>query len=415
MADKGKLLIQCFKGDDYIPIEGSNATIVQQDSVGTSPVEVKLVTDSSGLTQIIELDAPPLEYSQAPSNNRPYSLCDISINKDGFQPFTVKGCQIFPGETAYQKCNLTESSTTRSNNRADVIEVQDNRLYGDFPSKIPEEVDKPLPAPSSGVVLPKPVVPEFIIVHEGGPNIPGKNHTVLYKDYIKNVASSEIYSTWSKNTITANVLCIISFTLNRIYTEWYRSKGKSFDITTSTAYDHAFSYGRNIYENISNVVDEVFSTYVRRIGRKQPLLTQYCDGKNVICPEWLSQWGSKDLGDKGMEPFNILTNYYGTDIELTTAELVKGSPKSYPGYTLTIGSRGEPVRTTQEFLNRIAKNYPLIPKVGIDGIYGDSTAKQVKVFQGIFKLPKTGEVDFRTWYKISEIYTGVTRIAELKQ
>lgn len=415
MADKGKLLIQCFKGDDYIPIEGSNATIVQQDAVGTSPVEVKLVTDSSGLTQIIELDAPPLEYSQAPSNNRPYSLCDISINKDGFQPFTVKGCQIFPGETAYQKCNLTESSTTRSNNRADVIEVQDNRLYGDFPSKIPEEVDKPLPAPSSGVVLPKPVVPEFIIVHEGGPNIPGKNHTVLYKDYIKNVASSEIYSTWSKNTITANVLCIISFTLNRIYTEWYRSKGKSFDITTSTAYDHAFSYGRNIYENISNVVDEVFSTYVRRIGRKQPLLTQYCDGKNVICPEWLSQWGSKDLGDKGMEPFNILTNYYGTDIELTTAELVKGSPKSYPGYTLTIGSRGEPVRTTQEFLNRIAKNYPLIPKVGIDGIYGDSTAKQVKVFQGIFKLPKTGEVDFRTWYKISEIYTGVTRIAELKQ
>ena len=242
---------------------------------------------------------------------------------------------------------------------------------------------------------------------------PGANRTVLYKDYIKNVASSEIYSTWSRRTITANVFCIISFTLNRIYTEWYRSKGKNFDITNSTAYDHAFSYGRNIYENISNIVDEVFSTYVRRIGRKQPLLTQYCDGKNVSCPEWLSQWGSKALGDQGVEPFNILTRYYGSNIELTTAEQVKGSPRSYPGYALTIGSRGESVRAVQEYLNRIANNYPLIPKVAVDGIYGNRTSQQVKVFQSIFKLPQSGIVDFATWYRISEIYVGVTRIAEL--
>ena len=184
-----------------------------------------------------------------------------------------------------------------------------------------------MPPPSSGVVLPKPVIPEFITVHQGVPDdTVAPNYRVLYKEYLKNVASCEIYSTWSQSTIRANVFCIISFTLNRIYTEWYRGKGKNFDITSSTAYDHAFNYGRNIYDSISEIVDEVFSTYVRRFGRKQPLLTQYCDGKNVICPDWLSQWGSKYLGDQGKVPYEILTQYYGNDIELVTAEQVKGSP-----------------------------------------------------------------------------------------
>lgn len=414
MAEKGNLVIQCFNGDDFIPVDGTKATVVQTESPNAQPMEFDLVTDSSGLTQPIQLDAPNFEYSQTPQNEvRPYSLCDITVTREGFNPLTIRGCQIFPRETAYQRCNLVETSNTRSS-RAEIILIPDNTLFGDFPNKIPEEVDKLLPPPSSGVVLPKPVIPEFIVVHEGGPNSPGPNHTVPFKQYIKNVASSEIYSTWSRNTITANVFCIISFTLNRIYTEWYRSKGKNFDITNSTAYDHAFSFGRNIYENISNIVDEIFSTYVRRIGRKQPLLTQYCDGKNVTCPEWLSQWGSKALGDQGVAPFNILTRYYGTDIELATAEQVKGIPKSYPGFALTIGSRGEPVRAIQEYLNRIADNYPLIPKVAVDGIFGNSSSQQVKVFQSIFKLPQSGIVDFATWYKISEVYVGVTRIAELR-
>lgn len=414
MAEKGNLVIQCFNGDDFIPVDGTKATVVQTESPNPQPMEFDLVTDSSGLTQPIQLDAPNFEYSQTPQNEvRPYSLCDITVTREGFNPLTIKGCQIFPRETAYQRCNLVETSNTRSS-RAEIIQIPDNRLFGNFPNKIPEEVDKLLPPPSSGVVLPKPIIPEFIVVHEGGPNSPGPNRTVPFKQYIKNVASSEIYSTWSRSTITANAFCIISFTLNRIYTEWYRSKGKNFDITNSTAYDHAFSFGRNIYENISNIVDEIFSTYVRRIGRKQPLLTQYCDGKNVTCPEWLSQWGSKALGDQGVAPFNILTRYYGTDIELATAEQVKGSPKSYPGFALTIGSRGEPVRSTQEFLNRIADNYPLIPKVAVDGIFGNSSSQQVKVFQSIFKLPQSGIVDFATWYKISEVYVGVTRIAELR-
>ena len=287
---------------------------------------------------------------------------------------------MFPQSTALQKVSLQENANRSS--RAEIIIIQPNTLIGNFPAKIPESPDKPLPPPTGGVVLPKPVVPEFITVHQGSPNdASAPNYRVPYKDYIKNVASCEIYSTWPESTIRANVFCIISFTLNRIYTEWYRGKGKNFDITSSTAYDHAFNYGRNIYDSISAIVDEIFSTYIRRFGRKQPLLTQYCDGKNVTCPQWLSQWGSKYLGDQGYIPYDILTYYYGNDIELTTAEQVSGSPSSYPGFDLTVGSNGESVRQIQEFLNRIAQNYPLIPKVAVDGTYGEATAKQLEYFK----------------------------------
>lgn len=431
MADIGQLKVQCFRGESAVPIDNCRVTInpttsdqVQNinalgnkttapNNASASNINTTLLTDSSGSTQVIDLSAPPLEYSQEPTNNVPYSLYDILVERDGFNPISIRGVQVFPQSTALQKINLQENANRSS--RAEIIIIQPNTLIGNFPAKIPESPDKPLPPPTGGVVLPKPVVPEFITVHQGSPNDnSAPNYKVLYKDYIKNVASCEIYSTWPESTIRANVFCIISFTLNRIYTEWYRGKGKHFDITSSTAYDHAFNYGRNIYDSISAIVDEIFSTYIRRFGRKQPLLTQYCDGKNVTCPQWLSQWGSKYLGDQGYIPYDILTYYYGNDIELTTAEQVSGSPSSYPGFDLTVGSNGEPVRQTQEFLNRIAQNYPLIPKVAVDGTYGESTAEAVRVFQGIFNLPKTGVVDYATWYRISDIYVGVTRIAELR-
>ena len=431
MADIGQLKVQCFRGESAVPIDNCRVTInpttsdqVQNiNALGnktTSPnnpsasnINTTLLTDSSGLTQVIDLSAPPLDYSQEPTNNVPYSLYDVLVERDGFSPISIRGVQVFPQSTALQKVNLQENANRSS--RAEIIIIQPNTLIGNFPAKIPESPDKPLPPPTGGVVLPKPVVPEFITVHQGSPNDDSApNYKVPYKDYIKNVASCEIYSTWPESTIRANVFCIISFTLNRIYTEWYRGKGKNFDITSSTAYDHAFNYGRNIYDSISAIVDEIFSTYIRRFGRKQPLLTQYCDGKNVTCPQWLSQWGSKYLGDQGYIPYDILTYYYGNDIELTTAEQVSGSPSSYPGFDLTVGSNGEPVRQIQEFLNRIAQNYPLIPKVAVDGTYGESTAEAVRVFQGIFNLPKTGVVDYATWYRISDIYVGVTRIAELR-
>ena len=411
MAEKGGLKIQCFAGDTYIPIEGVKATLVSSQGQGE---EIELTTNSSGESQVIELSAPPLAYSQEPTGNIPYSLYDLRVERQGFQALVINGIQIFPQEIALQQCNLIESMGRKSY-RADIINIQPNTLNGNFPAKIPEEVDKPLPPPTSGVVLPTPVVPEFIIVHAGGPNnTSAPNYTVPYKDYIKNVASCEIYSTWSESTIRANVYAIISFTLNRIYTEWYRGKGKDFDITNSTAYDHAFNYGRNLYESISVVVDDIFSTYIRRFGRKQPLLTQYCDGKNVQCPGWMTQWGSKYLGDEGKTPYEILTNYYGNDIELVTADIVEGIPSSYPGYDLTIGSSGTEVETIQEQLNRIAQNYPLIPKSAVDGVYGSKTSEAVKVFQSVFNLPQTGVVDYATWYKISDVYVGVTRIAELR-
>jgi hypothetical protein len=205
----------------------------------------------------------------------------------------------------------------------------------------------------------------------------------------------------------------VSFTLNRIFTEWYRGKGKNFDITSSTAYDQAFNYGRNIYDSISQIVDEIFSTYVRRVGKKQPLFTQYCDGKSVTCPQWLSQWGTQELAQQGMVPFDILRNYYGDDIELVTAEKVAGSPQSYPGHALSIGSSGPDVRTIQGQLNRISRNYPLIPKQAEDGQYTQKTVDAVKIFQQVFTLPQTGIVDYATWYKISDVYVGITKLAEL--
>lgn len=414
MADIGRLKVQCFLEDTAIPLENCRVIIEPTQGQNISTTTQNLNTDSSGLTNTIDLPAPPLAYSMNPSEQLPYSMYDIRVSRDGFEEVAIRGVQVFPEQTALQPINLTQSGSTR-NSRANVIIILPNTLNGNFPAKIPEDPDKPLPPPSSGVVLAKPVVPEFITVHQGSPNDnTAPNYRVQYKDYVKNVASCEIYSTWPDSTIRANIFCIISFTLNRIYTEWYRGKGKNFDITSSTAYDHAFNYGRNIYDSISAVVDEIFSTYIRRFGRKQPLLTQYCDGKNVTCPEWLSQWGSKYLGDQGKVPYEILTHYYGNDIELTTAEQVKGSPKSYPGYDLTIGSSGEPVRMIQEFLNRISRNYPLIPKVSEDGVYGEATSDAVKTFQGIFNLPKTGVVDYATWYQISNIYVGVSKIAELR-
>lgn len=404
-----------FNGESYIPVDNCNISIEPSKSETIKNITRKLSTNSLGLTETIDLSAPSFAYSQEPTNNMPYSLYDITVERSGFETVVIKEAQIFPNETAYQRVNLVERNNLRAS-RADVIVVLPNTLFGNFPAKIPENPDKPLPLPSSGVVLPQPVIPEYITVHEGSPNDnSAPNYRVPYKDYLKNVASCEIYSTWPETTIRANIFCIVSFTLNRIYTEWYRGKGKNFDITSSTAYDHAFNYGRNIYDSISKVVDEIFSTYIRRFGRKQPLLTQYCDGKNVTCPQWLSQWGSKYLGDQGKVPYEILTYYYGNDIELVTADRVKGSPSSYPGYDLTIGSSGESVRMVQDFLNRISQNYPLIPKVAVDGVFGPSTAEAVRVFQGIFNLPQNGIVDYATWYKISDVYVGVTRIAELRK
>ena len=206
------------------------------------------------------------------------------------------------------------------------------------------------------------------------------------------------------------MLAIISFTLNRVYTEWYRGKGYDFTITNSTAYDQSFVPGRTIFEQISVVVDDLFNTYITREGAGQPLLTQYCDGRRTQC-DGLSQWGSQALGEQGWDAISILRRYYGSDIYLAPAEKVEGVPMSFGGTTLSLGSAGEDVRTIQLQLNRIRENFPALPAVRADGVYGEETEEAVRTFQSIFHMPQTGEVDFATWYSISNIYVAVAKLA----
>lgn len=407
-SDYGRLSVNVCANNIGLPIENAKVTITDRDS---QKVIEELTTDSSGQTPIVELPAPPVDYSLEYSNNKPYSEYNILVESNGFEKLKVDGIQIMSTTTATQTSQMkyrTDNSHLGQN-----ILINEHTLWGVYPAKIPEAEVKPLPESYSYVVLPEVVVPEFIIVHLGTPNNASvENVWIAYKDYIKNVACCEIYSTWPAETIKANVVAIISFTLNRVYTEWYRGKGYDFTITNNTAFDHAFSYGRNIYDKISVVVDDIFSTYLTKPDIKQPLFTQYCDGKRVDC-EGMTQWGSKDFGDKGYSSINILKSYYGYDSYYEVAPKVAGVPKSYGGTTLTYGITSNDVRTIQEQLNAISNNYPKIPKLPVTGYYGEQTQNSVKIFQEIFGLPQTGNVDFATWYEISNIFVAVKKLSEL--
>ena len=334
----------------------------------------------------------------------------IEVQADGYEPVRINGAEILPDESSILPVSMTPTAVSDTPEEQDIF-IPDHTLYGEYPAKIPEAEIK-TEAETGEIVLSRVVIPEYIIVHDGLPDASSApNYYVRYKDYIKNVASSEIYATWPENTIYANILVIQSFTLNRVYTEWYRAKGYSFTITSSTAYDQKFIYGRNIYSNIDRLVDSIFANYLSRPGVRQPIFTSYCDGNRVSC-QGLSQWGSKYLGDQGYSAIEIIRYYYGNDMYINAAQAISGVPSSWPGYDLTIGASGTKVRQIQEQLNRIAQNYPAIPKTSADGIFGSQTAAQVRAFQRIFNLPATGIVDYPTWYQISNIYVAVSRIAE---
>jgi len=406
--DKGGLKVSVVSSNRNRPI--ANARIEITYTGEPERIVERLITDENGQIPEIELSAPPIEYSMTPSEYQPYSEYDFRITADEFEPITISGAEILPEITALQTIKLNERSIREP---FEVITIPDHTLYGNYPPKIPEDEIKPVDE-SGEIVLSRVVIPEFIVVHDGSPEDSTANdYYVRYRDYIKNVASSEIYATWPRETIKANVLAIMSFTLNRVYTEWYRNKGFDFTITSSTAFDHKWIPERNIFEPISVIVDELFADYLSRPNVRQPILTQYCDGRRVSCPNWLTQWGSKSLGEQGFSPIEILRYYYGDDMYINTAEAISGIPSSWPGYTLEQGSQGPKVRQIQEELNVIAGAYPEIPKLTEDGIYGPETEAAVRKFQSIFGLPVTGEIDYKTWYKISEIYVGVSRIAEL--
>lgn len=259
-----------------------------------------------------------------------------------------------------------------------------------------------------------PYIPRNITVHLGAPDSNAENVTVSFAEYVKNAASSEIYPTWPENALRANIYAIISYALNRVYTEWYRSRGYNFDITSSTAYDMSFVNGRNIFEDISRIVDEIFNNYIRRMGNIEPLFAAFCDGIKVRC-NGLWQWGTVDLANEGYIPYNILTYYYGDDIEIVTNAPVQDIAESYPGSPLKLGSPGQNVQLIQLQLNRISTDYPNIPKIAEpDGFFGVNTEEAVKEFQRTFNLAADGIVGKATWYKIKYIFVAVTDLAELE-
>ncbi len=408
-VDQGDLRIQVIARGRNTPIDNAKISISYSGDPESAVEEVN--TDASGLSESVTLDAPPLEYSMEPSETQPYAEYTIQVTAEGYRPINISGIEILSGEQALQEVRMDEEETKVS--PSDNIVIPGHTLYEEYPPKIPESEIKPV-TETGEIVLSRVVIPEFVVVHDGAPSdSTAREYYIRYRDYIKNVASSEIYATWPDATIRANVLAIMSFTLNRVYTEWYRNKGYSFTITSSTAYDQKFIYGRNVYQNISDIVDEMFQNYLSRPNVRQPILTQYCDGQRVTCPNWMSQWGSKFLGDQSYETIDIIRYYYGNNMFINTAEEISGIPASWPRVDLTVGSTGDKVRQIQEQLARISRSYPAIPSITPDGIYGPATRAAVEKFQSVFGLPVTGVIDYRTWYKISEIYVAVTRMAEL--
>lgn len=409
-VDEGQLRIRVASKSDGRPVDNARVTVTYTG--GPQDTVEELRTDVSGNVPIVTLKTPPLEYSMQPQDRQPYAEYSVIVQAEGYREIEISGVELMSQQISEQPVLLDtlDASVPAENN----IVIGAHTLYGNYPPKIPEEEVKTV-TDTGEIVLSRVVIPEYVVVHDGSPgDNTARNYYVRYRDYIKNVASSEIYATWPEATIRANVLAIMSFTLNRVYTEWYRGKGYQFTITSSTAYDHKFIPGRNYYQSISRIVDEQFENYLSRPNITQPILTQYCDGQKVTCPNWMTQWGSKYLGDQGYSAIEILRYFYGNDMFINVAEGISGIPASWPGYNLELGATGDKVRQLQQQLARISKTYSAIPAVRVDGVYGPSTQAAVRAFQQVFGLPQTGVVDYNTWYEISNIYVAVTRIAELQ-
>lgn len=407
LTDKGRLQINVTSTLGFIPVTDAKVTITLSGQPDT--VIEELNTNISGQTVEVELPAPALDYSLEPGDVQPYADYDISITAPGYETVVVEGVQVLPEVESIQPVSMVPQEVETAPEE-DIL-IPPHTLFYDYPPKIEEDEIKPMDEDGE-IVLSRVVVPETIVVHNGLPDdSSAQNYYVPYRDYIKNVASSEIYATWPEQTIYANVLAIMSFTLNRVYTEWYRNKGYNFTITSSTAYDQKWMRGRNIFSNISYLVDTIFANFLSRPGVRQPIFTSYCNGTTVTC-NGLSQWGSKYLGDQGYSAIEIIRYYYGSNMYINTATSVSGVPSSWPGYNLTVGSSGDKVRQIQQQLNRIAQNYPAIPTIAADGVFGQRTAEAVRSFQRIFGLPVSGIVDYPTWYKISAVYVAVSRISE---
>lgn len=436
MTNTGKLKVHCLYEDTYIPIADVSVEIYESDKQFNDMKLIKTVyTNKSGYVDDIELESVESENTNV-IGARPYEVYNLYISKAGYKGQIIKGVQVFPNRKAIHQVRLEKGDEGKCASKSIVIpehkqiQQQCSKCQPEKKAlnlKLEEEKLKENQKKKSKKhkkdsneklirVLDNVEVPEYITVHTGAPtNTDALNHTVPFIDYIKNVASSELFATWNPDALRANIYCIVSFALNRVYTEWYPSRGYNFDITNDTAYDQAYFYGRTTYNSINTIVDQLFTTYIQRDGEEQPLLAEFCNGTTSTCPNWLSQWGSQYLAENGYTPYEILTYYYGSNINLVEAQQVNGYPNSYPGYPLNLWTSGNNVEIIQTQLNAISKNYPEIGTLEEDGIYGPKTEAAVKIFQGVFDLPQTGIVNKATWYAISRVFVGVTKEAELTQ
>ncbi len=381
----------------------------------------ELITDADGKTAEIQLDAPDIENSFVENNpETPYSVCDVYVEKTGYFGALLFGVQIFPQRNSILPVNLepytkelVDNGTVNNSftgSYAIVYFIPTPEVGGTRINAISAQTPANIVTP---FVAQEVYIPENITVHLGRPSASAEDVTLPFQDYIKNVASSEIFPTWPENAIRANIYAQISIALNRVYTEWYVSQGYPFQITNSTAFDQAFVNGRNIYGNIERIVDEIFNTYIRRKGFEEPLFATYCDGKTSTCTG-MTQWGSFELANEGYTPASILKYYYGQDIELVTTDNIMGIESTYSGTPLAIGSSSDDVATIQQQLNRIREDYPAIPLiVYTNGVFGTDTDAAVRKFQSIFNLTADGVVGKATWYRISIVYVSVKRLAEL--
>ncbi len=400
---KGNLIIQARSAAGALPL--SCVRIRIRDHEGT--VLYDLTTDENGETEQILLAAVDRSLSQDSGNIYiPYSTYDLEAEAEGFNSLHITGVQIFDGENAIQPVELIPMLKSQS------IPLMQEICIGRHAIAMTEPRNQvgPLIEPR---VFRQVIIPNPITVHLGAPSSSASNVQVTFPDYVKNVTSSEIFPTWPQASLEANIYAIITFALNRVFTQWYRSREYNFDITGSPEYDQYFVYGRTIFESISRIVDEIFNSYVRRQGQLAPFFTSFCNGTTTTC-DGLSQWGTVTLAGQGMSAFQILRHYYPDDIEISQSNIVTSIVISYPGTTLRLGSTGLSVQTIQTYLNRIRKNYPAIPQITDDpGIFGSGTQAAVSKFQSIFNLTNDGVVGKATWNKISYIYVAVANLANL--
>ena len=402
----GYLTMQARTAHDALPLPGVRVSVLDDEQNRI----YELVTDESGETKRVALETMDKSYSQNENfTGTPYITYNVLAQAEGFDSVSVSDIPIFDGESAILPLVLVpmqgqqrEQTQTQITVEAPAVSMEGERE--------PEGFSQSSESPQ---VLRQVAVPNPITVHLGTPDSYASNVQVSFPDYVKNVASSEIYPTWPENALRANIYAIITFALNRVYTEWYRAKGYPFDITNSTAYDQAFVYGRPTYESINRIVDEIFNEYVRRQGQEAPYFTSFCNGTTTTC-RGMSQWGTVTLANQGYSPLRILRYYYPDDVEIAETNIITNELSSYPGTPLRIGSTGLDVQTIQTWLGRIRRNYPAIPAItDAPGTFGDSTRAAVRKFQSIFGLSVDGVVGKSTWFKISSLYTAVTKLAEL--